>query len=69
VCVDGNAAAVHGALQKGALATTFTAPQGLLLTIPSMCKIGGELTPAVMHVAAHTVATYALSIFGDDSDL
>ncbi|MFO0760023.1 MAG: pyruvate:ferredoxin (flavodoxin) oxidoreductase [Byssovorax sp.] len=61
--------AVHGALQAGALATTFTAAQGLLLMIPNMYKIGGELTPFVLHVAARTLATHALSIFGDHSDV
>ena len=65
----GAAGAVHGALQTGALATTFTASQGLLLMIPNMYKIAGELTPFVMHVAARTVATHALSIFGDHSDV
>ena len=65
----GAAGAVHGALQGGALATTFTASQGLLLMIPNMYKIAGELTPFVMHVAARTVATHALSIFGDHSDV
>ncbi len=65
----GAAGAMHGALQKGALATTFTASQGLLLMVPNMFKIAGELTPAVMHVAARTVATHALSIFGDHSDV
>ena len=65
----GAAGAVHGALQAGALATTFTASQGLLLMIPNMFKIAGELTPAVVHVAARTVATHALSIFGDHSDV
>ena len=65
----GAAGAMHGALQKGALATTFTASQGLLLMIPNMFKIAGELTPAVIHVAARTVATHALSIFGDHSDV
>src|ERR1700694_2701077 len=60
----GAAAAVHGALQTGALATTFTASQGLLLMIPNMYKIAGELTPAVFHIAARTIATHALSIFG-----
>ena len=62
-------AALHGALQAGALATTFTASQGLLLMIPNMYKIAGELTPFVMHVAARTLATHALSIFGDHSDV
>ena len=65
----GAAGALHGALQKGSLATTFTASQGLLLMIPNMFKIAGELTPAVIHVAARTVATHALSIFGDHSDV
>ena len=65
----GAAGAVHGALQAGALATTFTASQGLLLMIPNMFKIAGELTPFTMHVAARTVATHALSIFGDHSDV
>ncbi|MEZ6118154.1 MAG: pyruvate:ferredoxin (flavodoxin) oxidoreductase [Pirellulaceae bacterium] len=65
----GAAGAVHGALQGGALTTTFTASQGLLLMIPNMFKIAGELTPAVIHVAARTVATHALSIFGDHSDV
>jgi pyruvate-ferredoxin/flavodoxin oxidoreductase len=61
--------AVHGALQAGSLATTFTASQGLLLMIPNMYKIAGELTSFSMHVAARTVATHALSIFGDHSDV
>ncbi len=65
----GAAGAMHGALQKGALATSFTASQGLLLMIPNMFKIAGELTPAVIHVAARTIATHALSIFGDHSDV
>ncbi len=65
----GAAGAVHGALQKGALTTTFTASQGLLLMIPNMFKIAGELTPTVFHIAARTVATHALSIFGDHSDV
>ncbi|MGH9444022.1 MAG: pyruvate:ferredoxin (flavodoxin) oxidoreductase, partial [Thermoanaerobaculia bacterium] len=65
----GAAGAVHGALQAGALATTFTASQGLLLMIPNMYKIAGELTPFAMHVAARTIATHALSIFGDHSDV
>ena len=65
----GAAGAVHGAVQAGALATTFTASQGLLLMIPNMFKIAGELTPFTMHVAARTVATHALSIFGDHSDV
>jgi pyruvate-ferredoxin/flavodoxin oxidoreductase len=61
--------AVHGALQAGALATTFTSSQGLLLMIPTLYKIAGELTAFCMHVAARTVATHALSIFGDHSDV
>ncbi|WP_208029436.1 pyruvate:ferredoxin (flavodoxin) oxidoreductase [Rhabdothermincola sediminis] len=65
----GAAGTLHGALAKGALATTFTASQGLLLMIPNMFKIAGELTPAVIHVAARTIATHALSIFGDHSDV
>ena len=65
----GAAGALHGALQKGALATTFTASQGLLLMVPNMFKIAGELTPCVIHVAARTIATHALSIFGDHSDV
>jgi len=65
----GAAGALHGALQAGSLATTFTASQGLLLMIPNMYKIAGELTSAVIHVAARTLATHALSIFGDHSDV
>jgi pyruvate-ferredoxin/flavodoxin oxidoreductase len=65
----GVAGAVHGALQRGALTTTFTASQGLLLMIPNMYKIAGELNATVFHVAARTVATHALSIFGDHSDV
>ena len=65
----GAAGALHGALQGGALGTTFTASQGLLLMIPNMYKIAGELTAAVIHVAARTLATHALSIFGDHSDV
>ncbi len=65
----GAAGAVHGALQTGALSTTFTASQGLLLMIPNMFKIAGELTSTVFHVSARTVATHALSIFGDHSDV
>ena len=65
----GAAGAVHGSLQGGALTTTFTASQGLLLMIPNMFKIAGELLPSVIHVAARTVATHALSIFGDHSDV
>ena len=65
----GAAGALHGSLQAGALTTTFTASQGLLLMIPNMYKIAGELSPAVIHVAARSVATHALSIFGDHSDV
>ncbi len=65
----GAAGTLHGALQTGAMATTFTASQGLLLMLPNMFKIAGELTPAVIHVAARAVATHALSIFGDHSDV
>src|SRR5687768_7639035 len=65
----GAAGVVHGALQTGSLATTFTASQGLLLMIPNMYKIAGELTPMVMHVAARSIATHGLSIFGDHSDV
>ncbi len=65
----GAAGAVHGALQTGSLTTTFTASQGLLLMIPNMYKIAGELTPTVFHVAARTIATHALSIYGDHSDV
>ncbi len=65
----GAAGAVHGALQTGALSCTFTASQGLLLMIPNMFKIAGELTPTVFHIAARAVATHALSIFGDHSDV
>jgi pyruvate-ferredoxin/flavodoxin oxidoreductase len=65
----GAAGALHGALQSGALATTFTASQGLLLMIPNMYKIAGELTPAVIHVAARSLAAQGLSIFGDHSDV
>ncbi len=65
----GAAGAVHGALQAGALATTFTSSQGLLLMLPNMFKVAGELTPAVIHVAARSLATHALSIFGDHSDV
>ena len=64
----GAAGAVHGALQTGSLTTTFTASQGLLLMIPNMYKIAGELTPFVMHVAARSLAAQGLSIFGDHSD-
>ncbi len=65
----GAAGAMHGALQAGSLATTFTASQGLLLMIPNMYKMAGELLPGVMHVSARTVASHALSIFGDHSDV
>ncbi len=65
----GVAGAVHGALQTGSLTTTFTASQGLLLMIPNMYKIAGELTPTVFHVAARSIAAQALSIFGDHSDV
>ena len=65
----GAAGTVHGALQSGALTTTFTASQGLLLMIPNMYKIAGELSPAVIHVAARSLAAQALSIFGDHSDV
>lgn len=65
----GVAAAIHGSLQAGSLSTTFTASQGLLLMIPNMYKIAGELTPFTMHVTARTIATHALSIFGDHSDV
>lgn len=65
----GAAGTMHGALQTGSLTTTFTASQGLLLKMPNLYKIAGELNPAVVHVAARTVATHALSIFGDHSDV
>ena len=65
----GAAGALHGSLQSGALTTTFTASQGLLLMLPNMYKIAGELTPCVFHVAARSLATQALSIFGDHSDV
>lgn len=65
----GAAGAVHGALQTGSLTTTFTASQGLLLMIPNMYKIAGELTPTVFHIAARSIAAQALSIFGDHSDV
>ncbi len=65
----GAAGAVHGALQTGALTTTFTSSQGLLLMLPNMYKIAGELTPTVFHIAARAVATHGLSIFGDHSDV
>ncbi len=63
------AGAVHGALQTGSLTTTFTASQGLLLMIPNMYKIAGELTSAVFHVSARALAAQGLSIFGDHSDV
>src|SRR5512133_124885 len=65
----GAAGAVHGALQAGTLTTTFTASQGLLLMIPNMFKIAGELTSTVFHVSARAIAAQALSIFGDHSDV
>ena len=65
----GAAGAVHGSLSAGALTTTYTASQGLLLMIPNMYKIAGELLPGVMHVSARCVATHALNIFGDHSDI
>jgi pyruvate-ferredoxin/flavodoxin oxidoreductase len=65
----GAAGAIHGAIQSGALSSTFTASQGLLLMIPNMYKIAGELTPVVFHVAARSLATQGLSIFGDHSDV
>src|SRR6202162_1522589 len=65
----GAAGAIHGSLQTGALATTFTASQGLLLMIPNMYKIAGELTPTVFHVAARSLAAQGLSIFGDHADI
>ncbi|HOF99006.1 MAG TPA: pyruvate:ferredoxin (flavodoxin) oxidoreductase, partial [Paludibacteraceae bacterium] len=65
----GAAGAMHGALQAGALATTFTASQGLLLMIPNMYKISGELLPGVFHVSARSIAAQALSIFGDHQDV
>ena len=65
----GAAGVIHGALQTGCLTTTFTASQGLLLMIPNMYKIAGELTPTVFHVAARAIAAQALSIFADHSDV
>ena len=65
----GAAGALHGSLSAGALSTTFTASQGLLLMIPNMYKISGEIMPAVFHVSARAVAAHALSIFGDHSDI
>ena len=65
----GAAGAVHGSLQAGALATTYTSSQGLLLMIPNMYKMAGELLPSVIHVAARSISTHALCIFGDHSDV
>ena len=65
----GAVGAIHGALQGGTLAATFTCSQGLLLMIPNMYKIAGELSPTVFHIAARALATHALSIFGDHSDV
>ena len=65
----GAAGAVHGSLSAGALTTTYTASQGLLLMIPNMYKMAGELLPSVIHVSARTIAGHALSIFGDHSDI
>ena len=65
----GAAAMVHGSLQAGSLTTTFTASQGLLLMLPTMYKIAGEMLPCVIHVAARSLATHALSIFGDHQDV
>src|SRR5690606_36038772 len=65
----GAAGLLHGSLQGGALSSTFTASQGLLLMIPNFYKIAGELLPCVVHVTARTLATHALSIFGDHSDV
>ena len=65
----GAAGAVHGSLQAGALTSTYTASQGLLLMVPNMYKIAGELLPCVFHVSARTIATHALSIFGDHQDV
>ncbi|HUW55560.1 MAG TPA: pyruvate:ferredoxin (flavodoxin) oxidoreductase, partial [Planctomycetota bacterium] len=65
----GASGSIHGAAQAGAMACTFTASQGLLLMIPNMFKIAGELTPTTFHVSARTLATHALSIFGDHSDV
>ena len=65
----GAAGAIHGALQVGSMATTFTASQGLLLMLPNMYKIAGELTPTVFHIAARSLACQGLSIFGDHSDV
>lgn len=65
----GAAGALHGALAGGALATTFTSSQGLLLMIPNMFKISGELLPGVLHVGTRSIAAHALSIFGDHQDV
>ena len=65
----GAAGFIHGVLQSGTLATTFTASQGLLLMIPNMYKMAGEMLPCVMHVAARSLSTHALSIFGDHQDI
>ena len=65
----GASGAVHGSLASGALTTTYTASQGLLLMIPNMYKIAGELLPGVFHVTARTLATHALCIFGDHGDV
>ena len=65
----GAAGAVHGSLAAGALTTTYTASQGLLLMIPNIYKLAGERLPGVLHVSARTIATHALSIFGDHSDI
>ena len=65
----GAAGAVHGSLSAGSLTTTYTASQGLLLMIPNMYKIAGELLPSVIHVSARSLATHALNIFGDHSDV
>ena len=66
---SGACGAMHGALETGSLATTYTASQGLLLMIPNMYKLAGELMPTVFHVSARAVATHALNIFGDHSDV
>ena len=65
----GAIATVHGALQAGVLATTYTASQGLLLMIPSIYKMAGEMLPGVIHVAARSLSTHSLSIFGDHQDI
>ena len=65
----GAAGAVHGSLQAGSVTTTFTASQGLMLMLPNLYKIAGELSPAVLHIAARSLAAQALSIFGDHSDV